>query len=244
MLQCLPLETLYEVTHWFEKRFRGDCQAPDARKLQRLVFHRKPDASLEKRATWNPYDRTVECVLQMVHDGSGGPASCREGADWRSLHVGGWKGVNCEHVQALLTKILPRRWSGRQTIGPIWNRDSPDTRRPSWQAWTKKTAFDVAKPSVVSKILSVTGVHGHVAAALLAEMQDVQGSACFENCETAASATAAWRPPVLWGRVGKYVLRKAGEKWKARGCGLTFRVCAQEHDVGGQKWAIQRPREE
>ena len=42
-----------------------------------------------------------------------------------------------------------------------------------------KTAFDVAKPSVVSKILSLIGTHGHVVAALLAEMQDVKGSACF-----------------------------------------------------------------
>ena len=47
-----------------------------------------------------------------------------------------------------------------------------------------KTAFDVAKPSVVSKILSLIGTHGHVVAALLAEMQDTKGSACFENCET------------------------------------------------------------
>ena len=46
-----------------------------------------------------------------------------------------------------------------------------------------KTAFDVAKPSVVSKILSLIGTLGHVVAALLAEMQDVKGSACFENCE-------------------------------------------------------------
>ena len=30
----------------------------------------------------------------------------------------------------------------------------------------------------------MTRVHGHVAAALLAEMQDVQGSAPFEKCET------------------------------------------------------------
>ena len=44
-----------------------------------------------------------------------------------------------------------------------------------------KKAFDVAKPSVVSRILSQIGVHGHVAATLPAEMQDVQGSACFEN---------------------------------------------------------------
>ena len=40
-----------------------------------------------------------------------------------------------------------------------------------------------AKP-VVSKILTLSGVHGHVAAALLAEMQDIRASACFENCET------------------------------------------------------------
>ena len=55
---------------------------------------------------------------------------------------------------------------GRKTAGP----------------WDVKTAFDVAVP--VSKILSLTGVLGHVVAAPLAEMQDVQGSARFENSET------------------------------------------------------------
>ena len=34
-----------------------------------------------------------------------------------------------------------------------------------------KTAFDVAKPSVVSKTLTLTRVHGNLTAALLAEMQ-------------------------------------------------------------------------
>ena len=38
-----------------------------------------------------------------------------------------------------------------------------------------KTAFDVSKPSVASKILSLIGTHGHVVAALLAEMQDMKG---------------------------------------------------------------------
>ena len=47
-----------------------------------------------------------------------------------------------------------------------------------------KTAFDVAKPSVVSKILTLSGVHGHLTAAMLAEMQDVRGSASFEKSET------------------------------------------------------------
>ena len=79
-----------------------------------------------------------------------------------------------------------------------------------------KTAFDVAKPSVVSRILSLTGVHRHVAAAVLAEMQDVQGSACFENCETEFRHSRCIRQggveaPVLWRRVAKYV------SWKVQG---------------------------
>ena len=37
---------------------------------------------------------------------------------------------------------------------------------------------------MVLKVLSLTEVHGHVVAALLAEMQDVKGPAFFENCET------------------------------------------------------------
>ena len=40
-------------------------------------------------------------------------------------------------------------------------------------------AFDAAKPSVASKISSLTMVHGHVLAALLVEMKDVRGSACL-----------------------------------------------------------------
>ena len=27
MLQCLPTETVYEVAHWFDTRFRGECRA-------------------------------------------------------------------------------------------------------------------------------------------------------------------------------------------------------------------------
>ena len=35
------------VTHWFDKRFRRECRAPEAWKVLRLVFL-KPDAKLEK----------------------------------------------------------------------------------------------------------------------------------------------------------------------------------------------------
>ena len=77
-----------------------------------------------------------------------------------------------------------------------------------------KTAFDVAKPSMVSKILTLTGVHGHLTAPLLAEMQEVRGSASFENSETEFRHSRCIRQGgvvalVLWGRVAKCVLWKA-----------------------------------
>ena len=71
-----------------------------------------------------------------------------------------------------------------------------------------RTAFDVAKTSVVPRILTLTGVHGHVAATLLAEMQDVQGSSEFRYSTCVRQGGV--EVPVLWGRVAKYVLWKVG----------------------------------
>ena len=91
--------------------------------------------------------------------------------------------------------------------------------------------------------LTLTGIHRHVVAALLAEMKDVRGSACFENCETefrhsemySASRVGA---PVLWGRVAKYVSLKAEEKWKTNSWGRAFgRGFDDECSLGGVMWA-------
>ena len=98
-------------------------------------------------------------------------------------------------------------------------------------------------PSVVSKIVTLTGVHGHLTAALLADMQDVQGSACFENSETEFRYSGCIRQGgvevlVLWGRVAKYVLWKAEEKWKANGWELPFGGQQNNEDVvRGMMWA-------
>ena len=48
ILRELPMETVYEVTHWFGKRFRGECWAPAACKILRFWCLKKPDAKLEK----------------------------------------------------------------------------------------------------------------------------------------------------------------------------------------------------
>ena len=48
MLSRLPTEMIYKVTHWFQKRFQGNSRAPEAWRILRLVFLKKPDARLEK----------------------------------------------------------------------------------------------------------------------------------------------------------------------------------------------------
>ena len=58
-------------------------------------------------------------------------------------------------------------------------------------------------------------------------MQDVRGSGCFENSETAFRYSRCIRQggvetPVLRGRVAKCVLWKVEEKWEANGWGLPF----------------------
>ena len=125
--------------------------------------------------------------------------------------------------------------SGRRTVEPT------DLEPGNVASLDVKTAFDVAKPSVVSRILSSTGVHGHVAAALLAEMQDVQGLVCFANCETEFRCSKCIRQggveaPVLWGRVAKYVSWTAEVKWKTRGTcfrgGERQRVRGAKDDAG------------
>ena len=109
------------------------------------------------------------------------------------------RGVNCEHLQALVTNIYTAAL---------------------WQAWMWKTNFDVAKPPAVSKILTLTGVHGHLTVALLAEMQDVRGSASFEDSETEFRYSRCIRQggveaPVLWERCSQVCavekLKKSGE---------------------------------
>ena len=61
MLRCLPTETVYEVAYRFDKRFKGECRVPDAWKVLRLVFLKKPDAKRGKGPSWLSCNRTVEC---------------------------------------------------------------------------------------------------------------------------------------------------------------------------------------
>ena len=72
--------------------------------------------------------------------------------------------VNCEHMQALVTNIFQRHWEWQEDrrVGLEPGRFRCNTA--SMAGLDVKTAFDVAKPCVVSRILTLTGVHGHLAA--------------------------------------------------------------------------------
>ena len=183
MLWFLPTVTVHEVPHWFNKRFKGEYRASEAWKVLRFVVLKKPDAKLEKCLRGF---RTIAFLnvfslpqLWWTHC-----TRKKEPIEWRSSHVGAERGAICQHMQALVTNIFQRHWE--------WQEDRRTNLQPGLYRYNMafmtssdvKTALDVAKPSVVSKNLTLTEVHGHPTAALLAEMQDVRRSACFENSET------------------------------------------------------------
>ena len=228
MLRRLPIAVIYEVAHWFQRRFRGISRAPEAWRILRLVFLKKPDAKLEKGTRGfraiplsSVFSKWYTAVLvDLLHEE-------QEPLEWMELHLGAERGVNCEYMQVLSTDLLQKHWEWQANRRKDWEPGQFKYKTMYMASLDVKTAFDVARPSVVSKILSLIGTHGHVVAALLAEMQNVRGLACFENCETDFCYSKCIRQggveaSILWGRVVKYVLWKIEEKWKARGWGLSF----------------------
>ena len=72
-------------------------------------------------------------------------------------------------MQASLTNLPQRHWAWQEDRRNDW---VPGFFRYRTASLDVKTTFDVARPSVVSKILTLTGTHGHAVAALLAEKKD------------------------------------------------------------------------
>ena len=143
--------------------------APEAWNASRFVFLQKPDVSLEKGlrgfraiALLSVFSKWHTMVLvDMLHD---------EPSVFRKPHVGAERGVNCEHMHTW-------KWQEDRRVDLQLGRLRCNTAFMA--SLNVKTAFDVANPSLATKILTLTGFHGHLTAALLAEMKDVRGSASF-----------------------------------------------------------------
>ena len=108
-----------------------------------------------------------------------------EPTEWKELHVGAGRSINSEHMQALLAKMLQRHWECQEDRRVEWVLGFCKNKTAFVASLDVRTAFDVAKPSVVSRILACTGIHKHVVATLPGEMKDVRGSARFENGSSA-----------------------------------------------------------
>ena len=85
------------------------------------------------------------------------------------LHVGAERGLICENMQALVTDLLQRHWEWQEVRQTDVESGFFRCRTAFVASLDVMTAFDVAKPAVMSKVLSFKDV------ASLAEMQDVQG---------------------------------------------------------------------
>ena len=93
----------------------------------------------------------------------------QEPLEWKELHVGAERCINCDP------------WEWQEDRRDCWMPGFFRCKTACVASVDVKMAFDVAKPTVVSQILTIMGTHGHVVAALFEEMKDVTGSACFEN---------------------------------------------------------------
>ena len=220
MVQHQPVEAVYEVTHWFAKRFKEraehqglggsyECFFSDARLENGLRGFR----AIVLQSVLSKWFRAI--LVGLLHQE-------KESIEWRNLHVGAGRGVNCEHMQALLTYILQQHWE--------WQEDRRTNLEPGF--FRCKTAFAASLCPQWHRRFFLDRLMGMVVA-LLAEMKDVTGSACFENCETTFRCSQCFRQrgveaPVLWGRVAK----------KTRGWGLAAgRKHDNEYFFRGQMWA-------
>ena len=66
-------------------------------------------------------------LVDMLHEE-------KEPSEWKRLHVGAERGVNGEHMQALVANIPNGTGTGGRTGGPTYSQECTDTIQPLWQA--------------------------------------------------------------------------------------------------------------
>ena len=69
-----PVDTIHEVTGWFRRGFRGECEAPNSWRIVNLVFLWKSDASAEKGVRRPSSYCAVVSDCEVVFFGFGGDA--------------------------------------------------------------------------------------------------------------------------------------------------------------------------
>ena len=150
MLSRLPTEVIYEVTHWFQKRFQGDAELWRSGEFcawcssRSLMQDWRRGSVVSLRLLYCVFSKWYTTVLvDLLHEE-------KEPIEWMSLHVGAERGVNCEHMQGLLTNLLQKHWEWQENRRKDLEPGKFKYKTMYMASLDVKTAFNVAKPSVVS----------------------------------------------------------------------------------------------
>ena len=129
------------------------------------------------------------------------------------MRVGGTDGISCQHLQVMTTHLLQNHWEWQED----WRKDDwhGSACRPTMYVASMddyKTAFDVAKPRHIAKLMKSQDVHGWIVALLLRAMKNLEGQATFGNVECMLPFTRCIRQESV--EAPDYGLR-----WQCRCCG-------------------------
>ena len=121
--------------------------------------------------------------------------------------------MTCDHFQVLITNLLRRHWEW-QEFGMCKPPGALEHNTISVGSLDVKTAFDVARPRIVEKILTACGEHGDTIAAILYEMMNVEGAAQIGTLDLQKTGSV-----VFWGQIVKYALEMSelGEELRKMG---------------------------
>ena len=202
MIKQLPQEKIYIITKFFQERFMGQTEAPSSWKIVKRVFLRKPDTEPTKgiRSYWATALTLVmstwyaACIILRMEKGV-------ELESWKKLHVVKNEGISC--------------WEWQEDRKPMKNNGS--VRRPTMYL-DIKTAFHVVKLTHIAQIMKDHNIHGWIIAALLREMDGLEGQAMFECVES--DSPRERRSPQIVAENGHAALGKCGTRmgYEKNGC--------------------------
>ena len=98
----------------------------------------------------------------------------RELEGWKQLHVSGIDGISCQHLQVLMTQPLLKHWEWQEDrVKNVWHDNE---KKPTMYLANMdiKTAFDMARPKHIAKLVVDQDFHGWLTAALFREMADLK----------------------------------------------------------------------
>ena len=244
MINALLLEKIYVVAKFFQQRFMGAMEAPNSWKIVKLVFLRKPEA--EPRKGIKGYQAIAltsvmskwyaSCVMMLVE---------REPVPevWNRLVVGGINNRSCQHLQVMMTNLLPKHWEWQENREPMKKHGCvvrPTIFRASFDIMT---AFDDARPKHVANKTEKQSIHGWLMSALLRKMSELQGRAIFEEVDTSSDSNRCLRQgsteaSKLWQMISMQILSEVEERWKEGRMGLLLDFKDEkDHQICSVMWA-------